>query len=76
MQYQIKKTVFLRGVKSEKTTLSLTTSMYDALKFIAEETGDTVPEVICEALEQYLTHLLKNGAIPAPKTDEEHEEKT
>lgn len=44
--------------------------MAKALEFIADQTGDSVPEVIAEALEQYLTHLAKNGAIPYPKEED------
>lgn len=69
MQYQIKKRNFLRGQKNIKTSVGLTKSMHTALGFISEQTGDSIPEVICEALEQYLTFLAKNNAVPWPEDD-------
>lgn len=70
MPYEIKKRNFLRGIRDVKTTLTITKRMSDALDYIADQTGATKPMVICEALEQYLTHLMKNGAIPSPPDDE------
>jgi hypothetical protein len=71
MQYNIKKKIFEIGTPTKKTTLSLTGTMHDALTFISEQTNQSIPEVIVEALEQYLTHLANEGVIPFPKAHKE-----
>lgn len=69
MQFNIKKRFFNIGKPVNKTTLSIPLRMYEALTFISKSTGDSIPEIICEALEQWLTHLAKEGHITFPKEE-------
>lgn len=66
MEFTINKRVFMRGRRNHKTTVSLTDDMYDALAKLAGETGYTVPELICEVLDQYLVFEANNGTIAMP----------
>lgn len=74
MEFNFRKKIFLIGEPNKRTSLYLTQRMHDALTFISKQTNQSIPEVIYEALEQYLTHLANSKAIPMPK-DEIEEEK-
>lgn len=67
MNFNFRKRFFVRGDVKLKTTVSLPETMFDGLKFISDQTGNSIPEIIIDALDQYLTHLAENKAIPFPK---------
>lgn len=73
MSNTIKERFFFIGSRPKelRTTLSLTPNAHAALEFISNKSGDSIPEIICDALEAYLTHLAKNDAIAWPKKSEE-----
>jgi hypothetical protein len=71
MNFTIKRKNFDVGKPKHKTTLSLTGPMYESLVLICKQTNQSVPEVITDALEQWLTNLAEQTVIPYPNKKEE-----
>lgn len=59
--------VFMRGPKDNRTTVSLSDNAYKALEEIAKQIDQSVPEVIGDVVEAYLSYLAKEGDIPWPE---------
>jgi hypothetical protein len=71
MTYSIRKKIFWKGTKSEKHSLSLSKPMSEALKGLADQVGDSVPNLIAEVLEQFLVQMVKDGMIKLPPGEED-----
>lgn len=67
MKFSIRIRNFFVGPNTHKTTLSIPEKAYEALQKLSELSGSSVPEVIAEGLEQYLTGLANAGQIDMPK---------
>lgn len=70
MIYNIKKRVFWKGVKPNKTTMSFTDNMYKALEELSIKTGQSVPDLVSESLEMFLIEMCRSGMIKPPKGEE------
>lgn len=66
IEYTLKKRTFWKGNKDKKTSLSLPSTMYDALNTIADDYGMTLPDVICTVLDDYLVDAAARGTISLP----------
>lgn len=66
MNWGIPKKVFNIGEKNKRTTLSLTDPMFEALNSISKQTNLSVPEIIVEALEQWLGNVKDQYELIAP----------
>jgi hypothetical protein len=72
MNFTFIKRIFFVGPKPKelRTMLSLTPRAHQALTFLAEQSGETIQKVISDALEQFLAHLVKEGALPLPAAED------
>lgn len=66
----VTKRIFYKGDKSVRTTISMTPSMEKALLELKELSGDSVPKIVCEAIEDYLVAAAIRGIIKVPKGEE------
>ena len=66
MQPKHKSKLFKRGKDKEKTSLMINKPILDALKMLSEESGDSVSDIVCEFLDEYLTALVNAGELLAP----------
>lgn len=64
---RIQSRVFMRGPKDNRTTVSLSDNAHKALESIANQIDQSVPEVIGDVIEAYLSFLAKEGEIPWPE---------
>lgn len=59
--------VFMKGPKDKRTTVSLSENAFTALEQIANQIDQSVPEVIGDVIESYLSYLAQEGDIPWPE---------
>lgn len=64
---RIQSRVFMRGPKDNRTTVSLSDNAFHALESIANQIDQSVPEVIADIIETYLSFLAREGDIPWPE---------
>lgn len=66
MQPKHKSKLFKRGKEKEKTSMMINKPIMDALRMLSDESGDSVSDIVCEFLDEYLTALVTAGVLQAP----------
>ena len=59
---------FNTGASTQKTSLYLHDPIIEALNKLKEKTGDSISDLVAEALDDYLTHLVELGHLEPPTT--------
>jgi hypothetical protein len=62
-----KVSIFMRGSRNKGTTLKLSELAWERVAELAHNADMTVPEVICDMIEDYLVWLAENGHIDWPE---------
>lgn len=68
--FEFKKRIFWKGPKSGRSTVTYTENMTKGLEQLEEATGETIPDLICMALEALLIDACKKKLIDPPKGEE------
>jgi hypothetical protein len=58
--------LFRRGSLKEKTSLSIHTPIFEALKLLSERSGDSMSDIVTDVLDQYLTDMVEAGHLDKP----------